>query len=80
MQMLQGFAPVMIALLLALPAFAQSAPEGFRDLRWGATEEQVSPAFPSTSCDARQSGAYDWMCVLDDEKVNDVSVRIIWTG
>ncbi len=39
---------------IAFPAFGQSAPEGYRDLKWGATREQVSLAFPSAWCQTGQ--------------------------
>jgi len=64
----------------AFPAFGQSAPEGFRDLKWGATREQVSLAFPSANCETKRSESVDWTCTARDEKVNDVSVMIIIGG
>jgi len=64
----------------AFPAFGQSAPEGFRDLKWGATREQVSLAFPSAKCETKRSESVDWRCTARDEKVNDVSVMIIIGG
>jgi hypothetical protein len=80
MHMLQGFAAGLITLLLISPAFGQAPPDGFRDLKWGATQEQVVLAFPRANCAARQSESCDWMCVLEDEKVNDVSVWLIVAG
>ena len=80
MHMLQGFAAGLITLLLISPACAQAPPDGFRDLKWGVTQEQVVRAFPRASCDARRTESYDWMCVLEDETVNDVSVWLIVAG
>ncbi len=45
----------LVIMATSFPIFGQSAPEGFRDLKWGATHEQVLLAFPSASCDSRQS-------------------------
>ena len=62
------------------PGLRPNNGRGFRDLKWGATHGQVSLAFPSASCDTRQSEISDWTCVRRGEKVNDVSVMMILKG
>lgn len=80
MPMLRAFAALMSALILASPAVGQAPPDGFRGLQWGATQEQVVRAFPRATCAARQSESCDWLCVLEDEKVDDVAVWMILAG
>ena len=80
MQTLRVFAALVIVPTLTSLSFGQPAPEGFRDLKWGATPEEVRLAFPSASCDTKQSELSDWMCELHGEQINDVSVFILLKG
>ena len=80
MHMLRAFITAMFMLTLVSPAVGQAPPDGFRGLQWGATHEQVVRAFPRANCAARQSESCDWLCVLEDETVNDVSVWLIVAG
>jgi hypothetical protein len=77
MQMLRSFAALVVVLPLVSPAFGQSAPEGFRDLKWGTTQEQVSQALPHARCDTKPRELFDWACNVSGETVNDVPVRLI---
>jgi hypothetical protein len=65
---------------IAAPVFGQSAPEGFRDLKWGATREQVLLAFPSAHCVSVRGLVSDWSCSVPRERVDDVSVMIVGGG
>ncbi len=75
---------MMVGLMMcvtALPAFGQSAPEGFRELKWGATQEQVSREFPYAVCKAQQRELSDWDCtVYGGETINGVPVLLILGG
>jgi hypothetical protein len=71
---------ILLSLVLtaaACPAFGQSVPEGFRDLKWGATQEQVVQTFPHARCDTNPRELFDWACNISGEKVNDVPIRFL---
>ncbi len=80
MNTLRFVAVLMLLAALVAPAFGQSAPEGFRDLKWGATQEQVLLAFPNADCKTERDPNADWRCTLRSETVDDVSVMIILGG
>jgi hypothetical protein len=71
-----------LALLFIFPASAisQSAPDGFRDLKWGDTREKAQSLFRSAQCRDESSPLADWRCVLQGERVNDVTVMVILLG
>ena len=76
-----GVVAVLMALpALAAPAFGQSAPTGYHDLKWGATQEEVLRAFPNTECLKERTELSDWTCTLFDEQVNEVSVTVTLYG
>lgn len=47
----------LVIMATSFPVFGQSAPEGLRDLKWGATHEQVLLAFPSASCETSRENS-----------------------
>ncbi len=61
-------------------AFGQSAPEGFRDLKWGASQAEVKQAFRSARCEPSSDERADWRCSLPAESVNDVVVDVELEG
>lgn len=71
-----------LVLLFLFPpsAISQSAPDGFRDLKWGDTREQAQSLFRSAQCRDESSPLSDWRCILQGERINDVTVMVIISG
>lgn len=73
-------AALMLSAALAAPAFEQSAPEGFRHVKWGATQDEVWDAFPHANCQSESAESSDWSCTVLGEDVNGVRVDVILSG
>lgn len=73
-------ARLMLLAALTAPAFGQSAPEGFRHVKWGATQDEVWEAFPHANCQSESTESSDWSCTVLGEDVNGVRVDVILRG
>jgi hypothetical protein len=81
MRTLRRIAMPILWAMIVTPAFGQSAPEGFRDLKWGAPQADVSRALPAARCNPQSNNEFaDWYCLLAGELVNGVSVTIMIGG
>jgi hypothetical protein len=81
MKLARSILTSLVIVTTSFPVFGQSAPEGFRDLKWGATQEQVSLAFPAALCHKTTGEVIgDWTCALRYEAINDADVRVYLYG
>ncbi len=76
----QLVAALVLLSALAVPAFGQSSPTGYRDVTWGATPQSIVRSFPAATCYNERTEMSDWRCILLDETVNAVSVDVVLYG